>query len=41
MPHNSSVPVDTVLPHITYENLDRAIEWLSEAFGFLEHYRYG
>ena len=38
---NRSVPVDTVLPHIIYKNLPAAIEWLSRAFGFREHYRYG
>lgn len=39
--HNRSVPVDTVLPHLDYRNLDAAIEWLRRAFGFTEHYRYG
>ena len=38
---NRSVPVDTLLPHIIYRNLPAAIEWLSKAFGFQEHYRYG
>lgn len=38
---NHSVPVDTVLPHISYQNLAEAIEWLTSAFGFKEHYRYG
>ena len=38
---NRSVPVDTVLPHIIYKNLPAAMEWLSKAFGFREHYRYG
>lgn len=38
---NRSVPVDTVLPHIVYKKLPTAIEWLSKAFGFREHYRYG
>ena len=38
---NRSVPVETVLPHITYKNLPAAMEWLSKAFGFREHYRYG
>ena len=38
---NRSVPAEIVLPHITYENLARAIEWLSRSFGFVEHYRYG
>lgn len=38
---NRSVPVDTVLPHIAYQNLNEAIAWLSKAFGFREFYRYG
>lgn len=38
---NRSVPADTVLPHVTYQNLDEAIDWLSRAFGFQEYYRYG
>ena len=38
---NRSVPVDTVLPHITYRNLAQAIEWLTTTFGFAEHFRYG
>ncbi len=38
---NRSVPVDTVLPHVTYKNLPKAIGWLAANFGFVEHYRYG
>jgi uncharacterized glyoxalase superfamily protein PhnB len=38
---NRSVPTDTVLPHVAYRNLEEAIVWLSNAFGFVEHYRYG
>jgi predicted enzyme related to lactoylglutathione lyase/uncharacterized glyoxalase superfamily protein PhnB len=38
---NRSVPPDTVLPHLMYQNIDEAIAWLSHAFGFSEHYRYG
>jgi uncharacterized glyoxalase superfamily protein PhnB len=38
---NRSVPTDTVLPHLEYQNLDEAIAWLSATFGFREHYRYG
>ena len=38
---NRSVPVDTVLPHVVYKNLPKAIAWLSKTFGFVEHYRYG
>ena len=38
---NHSVPTDTVLPHVIYQNLAEAIDWLTNAFGFQEHYRYG
>ena len=38
---NRSVPADILLPHIVYENVPAAIEWLTRVFGFQEHYRYG
>lgn len=38
---NRSVPTNTVLPHIAYCDLDKAIPWLTSVFGFQEHYRYG
>lgn len=38
---NRSVPTDIVLPHVTYQDLSEAIAWLSQVFGFTEHYRYG
>ncbi len=41
MAQNRSVPVDTVLPHIIYQDLPAAIAWLAAALGFTEHYRYG
>jgi len=41
MIENRSVPPDTVLPHIAYQNIDEAIIWLNKTFGFTEHYRYG
>jgi uncharacterized glyoxalase superfamily protein PhnB len=41
MMRNRSVPTDIVLPHLTYKHLDEAIAWLTKAFGFAEHYRYG
>jgi len=41
MLQNRSVPTDTVLPHVVYRDLPRAIEWLKSTFGFVEHYRYG
>lgn len=40
-PHNRSVPADSVLPHLVYRDVPAAIEWLSKAFGFREHYRHG
>lgn len=38
---NRSVPADVVLPHITYLDVATALAWLTKAFGFTEHYRYG
>jgi uncharacterized glyoxalase superfamily protein PhnB len=38
---NRSVPTDTVLPHVVYQDVQEALAWLSNAFGFVEHYRYG
>ncbi len=38
---NRSVPVDTILPHLVYRDVDEAVAWLSRVFGFREHYRYG
>jgi predicted enzyme related to lactoylglutathione lyase len=38
---NRSLPCDVILPHVEYQNLADAIGWLSSAFGFVEHYRYG
>jgi uncharacterized glyoxalase superfamily protein PhnB len=38
---NRSVPTDTILPHVIYQNLDAAIDWLGRVFAFEEHYRYG
>lgn len=38
---NRSVPVATVIPHITYENVAVALEWLARTLGFVEHFRYG
>jgi uncharacterized glyoxalase superfamily protein PhnB len=38
---NRSVPVNTVLPHLTYQDVGKALDWLTETFGFTEHYRYG
>lgn len=41
MIRNRTVPSDTVLPHVHYRDLEKAIAWLTRAFGFVEHYRYG
>jgi predicted enzyme related to lactoylglutathione lyase len=41
MIENRSVPPDTVLPHVVYQDVDEAMSWLNQAFGFVEHYRYG
>jgi predicted enzyme related to lactoylglutathione lyase len=38
---NRSVPCDVILPHVQYQNLADAIQWLASAFGFSEHFRYG
>jgi predicted enzyme related to lactoylglutathione lyase/uncharacterized glyoxalase superfamily protein PhnB len=41
MIENRSVPPDTILPHVSYRDLEGAIAWLTRTFGFREHYRYG
>lgn len=38
---NRSVPANVVLPHLVYEDVAKAIDWLSRVFGFREHFRYG
>jgi uncharacterized glyoxalase superfamily protein PhnB len=38
---NRSVPVDTVVPHLTYRDIDAAATWLTRVFHFTEHFRYG
>jgi uncharacterized glyoxalase superfamily protein PhnB len=38
---NRSLPTDTVLPHVMYQDVDEAVAWLTRVFGFTEHYRYG
>jgi uncharacterized glyoxalase superfamily protein PhnB len=38
---NRSVPTDTLLPHFVYPDVAEAAGWLTKAFGFTEHYRYG
>ena len=41
MKTNRSVPARILLPHIVYDDVVQAIEWLTRTFGFVEHYRYG
>src|SRR5271163_1665260 len=41
MLQNRSVPADVILPHVTYSDVAAALDWLKNAFGFTEHYRYG
>ncbi len=38
---NRSVPTDSVLPHVVYQDVAEAVAWLSRTFGFREQYRYG
>ena len=38
---NRSVPTNTVLPHVSYQDVAEALAWLTKTFGFTEHYRYG
>jgi uncharacterized glyoxalase superfamily protein PhnB len=37
---NRSVPVDTVLPHVSYHDLPTAIDWLVKYLSFIEQYHY-
>jgi uncharacterized glyoxalase superfamily protein PhnB len=41
MIRNRSVPTDIMLAHLTYQNVADAIAWLTQTFGFTEHYSYG
>ena len=38
---NRSVPADVILPHVVYQDVAAAIDWLTRTFGLVEHYRYG
>jgi uncharacterized glyoxalase superfamily protein PhnB len=38
---NRSVPTNSVIPHVYYEDVAEAMAWLSKVFGFREYYRYG
>jgi uncharacterized glyoxalase superfamily protein PhnB len=41
MTKNRSVPTDTMLVHLAYRDVATALGWLSDTFGFAEHYRFG
>jgi len=41
MVRNRSVPAESILPHVIYQNVAGALAWLTATFGFTEHYRYG
>jgi uncharacterized glyoxalase superfamily protein PhnB len=38
---NRSVPTAIMLPHVVYDNVAEACEWLARVFGFTEYYRHG
>ncbi len=38
---NRSMPAATVFPVLIYEDVDEAVEWLSDTFGFVEQVRVG
>jgi uncharacterized glyoxalase superfamily protein PhnB len=38
---NRSMPPATVIPVLVYEDVDDAVEWLCDAFGFVERWRAG
>jgi uncharacterized glyoxalase superfamily protein PhnB len=41
MIRNRSVPTDTIVAHVVYQDLPAALAWLTKAFGFTEHFRFG
>ncbi len=41
MQSNRSMPTATVTPVLVYEDVEEAVEWLSDAFGFVEQVRIG
>lgn len=41
MLNNQSVPANVILPHLTYRDVAGALVWLTNTFGFVEHFRYG
>lgn len=40
MINNRSVPTNRILPHIYYENVATARDWLIEVLGFTEHFHF-
>jgi uncharacterized glyoxalase superfamily protein PhnB len=41
MKPNRSIPTATVIPVLSYPDVRQAVEWLSEAFGFVERVQIG
>jgi len=41
MVKNRSIPTDGALPHLYYQDVETAMVWLTEVFGFCEGYSYG
>jgi uncharacterized glyoxalase superfamily protein PhnB len=41
MPENRSMPPSTVIPVLVYEDVEEAVEWLCDTFGFVERWRVG
>jgi len=38
---NRSMPEAAIIPVLAYENVDEAVDWLCETFGFVERWRAG
>jgi uncharacterized glyoxalase superfamily protein PhnB len=41
MKTNRTIPTDILIPHVTYTDVEAAVQWLERVFGFEEHFRYG
>ncbi len=41
MPENRSMPPSAVIPVLVYEDVEEAVEWLCDTFGFAERWRAG
>ena len=35
------MPIDTLIAHVYYRDLEEAVAWLTRVFGFVEQFRYG